>query len=74
MDSITPVAKLPAGAVAEPPVVGVITNMNPVIPTAPLDLDENDSPKVRTKLRLYAILAALYVGHPACPTNSPIRI
>ncbi|KAK7911871.1 major facilitator superfamily domain-containing protein [Apiospora marii] len=36
--------------------------MNPVIPTAPLDLDENERPKARTKLRLYAILAALYLS------------
>ncbi|KAK8000938.1 major facilitator superfamily domain-containing protein [Apiospora marii] len=36
--------------------------MSPVIPTAPLDLDENERPKARTKLRLYAILAALYLS------------
>jgi hypothetical protein len=32
------------------------------IPIKPLDLIE--SPKVRTKLRLYAILLALYVTYP----------
>lgn len=32
-------------------------------PIAPLDLEE--SPQVRTKLRLYMILTALYVAYPA---------
>ncbi len=32
------------------------------IPAGPLDLDLTESPKVRTKLRLYAILSALYVS------------
>lgn len=37
------------------------------IPIEPLDLIE--SPKVRTKLRLYAILSALFVAYPTLAFN-----
>lgn len=34
-------------------------------PLEPLEFMEEDNPKIRTKLRLYAILAALYVALPS---------
>ncbi|KAJ4424724.1 hypothetical protein N0V82_000652 [Gnomoniopsis sp. IMI 355080] len=39
-------------------------------PIEPLDLDLTDSPKIRTKLRLYAILLALYVASPPSSISS----
>jgi hypothetical protein len=45
---------VPAGLPADPPATDA--------PIVPLDLEE--SPKVRTKLRLYTILSALYVTYP----------
>ncbi|KAK6836521.1 hypothetical protein PG987_007016 [Apiospora arundinis] len=57
MDTKTPDAKLPAGVLAGPPAAGVPPSTAPI---EPLDLIEG--PKVRTKLRLYAILSALYLA------------
>lgn len=57
MNTISPDAKPSAGMLAEPPSVGVPPS---TIPAEPLELVEG--PKVRTKLRLYAILSALYVS------------
>lgn len=39
-------------------------------PIEPLDFMEESSPKIRTKLRLYAILAALYVALPSSSSTS----
>jgi hypothetical protein len=51
---------LPAAVTgAESPTISVPQNNEPV---TSIDLDEN--PKVRTKLQVYAILTALYVGSP----------
>ncbi|KAK7959687.1 uncharacterized protein PG986_004541 [Apiospora aurea] len=58
MNSILPDAKPPAGVLAGPPAVGVPANTG--VPIEPLHLLE--SPKVRTKLRLYAILSGLYLA------------
>ncbi|KAK8029822.1 major facilitator superfamily domain-containing protein [Apiospora rasikravindrae] len=59
MDTVTPDAKLPAGVLAGPPsVAGVPASTG--VPAEPLDLIEG--PKVRTKLRLYAILSGLYLA------------
>jgi hypothetical protein len=49
-----------AGLPAEPPVTTVAPSD---IPIAPLDLEEN--PKLRTELRLYIILTALYEAYPS---------
>ncbi|KAK6857722.1 hypothetical protein PG995_005421 [Apiospora arundinis] len=57
MDTITPDAKLSAGVLAGPPVVTLPLS---TVATEPLDLIE--VPNVRTKLRLYAILSALYLA------------
>ncbi|TVY40523.1 MFS-type transporter [Lachnellula occidentalis] len=50
-----------AGSSAKPLAAEIPHNDNP-IPIEPLDLITSNSPKVRTKLRLYAILSALYLG------------
>ena len=41
----------------------VSTTMNPPDAVHIAPLDQEESPKGRTKLRLYLILTALYVGH-----------
>lgn len=64
MDTITSDAKLPIRLLAEPPAVGALPT-NAGIPAEPLDPVE--TPKVRTKLRLYAILSGLYVSSPDHP-------
>ena len=48
---------------SDPQVVLAKSSAAPDNPIESLDLI--DSPKVRTKLRLYAILSALYVAYPA---------
>ncbi|KAK8078952.1 major facilitator superfamily domain-containing protein [Apiospora phragmitis] len=60
MDTITPDTKLPAGVLAEPLAAAVAGSPNTTPTETHLDLVE--SPKVRTKLRLYAILSALYLA------------
>jgi hypothetical protein len=60
---ITPASEPPlvhAGLPAELPAATVPPSDKPI---APLDLEE--SPKLRTKLRLYIILTALYVAYPS---------
>ena len=63
MDNIT--ALKPAMADAGPPaeLPPIPHNENAIGSIEPLDLVEED-PKVRTKLRLYGILVALYVHYP----------
>jgi hypothetical protein len=61
MDSITAVEP----PLTTPGLPGGITTTNPANDTQIISLDLNQEPKVRTKLRLYAILLALYVLSPA---------
>jgi hypothetical protein len=60
---------------SEPPLVHAAFPAEiPAAETPPIDipiesLDLIESPKVRTKLRLYAILSALYVAYPTLVVN-----
>lgn len=55
----------------QPPAVAMPPSLSD-IPIAPFDLNLEESPKVRTKLRLYLILSALYVTCPALSVYATI--
>jgi len=66
MDIIT--ASKPQSVLDEPSAIPLAAKVPPrdnPIPTEPVDFMDSDNPKVRTKLRLYSILSALYVAYPA---------